>query len=610
VEFRKLLAVVVACVPLLGCPAQGQTTTVTAAVVDSDSTPWVNATCTTILQAKQTQFPPVTPYRTDTGNPVPTAPVCAIDGSGNLTSTLTDVAFIMPANSTWQFTICPAVFQPKCGVVNIPVTGASENVSSQLTAGIPAPRIGGGFGQFAYADVEVLAIPNNSYYNTVSAAIRCYGASWGACGTGGGGGSGTVTSFTAGTLSPLFTTNVNTASTTPALTFLLTNAPANTVFGNLTGSPAGPIYNTTLGNLSTTGNAGTATALAATPTICGSANAPRGVDASGNALDCQAISGGGGGATLQVNTVNTLSQSLQNLTNTGTVAFTNPSGGVVSAAIVSPGASTLLGFNSSNAYTGFTLGTGLSFSGTVLNATGGGGNLTGTLTANLVPVASGANTLVNGTITDNGAGAGVSIANNVTIGAGTTPTTNALTAGTGNVPAGGQPSNSQGFIAADCGTCTAYFWGFPGTATAGYVVAAAPATVHNVNVSRLSIQGAEGTISGNVNTYGNYGVSTFLGGTKMNNAGHFTNLQVTNTSTGACTTAPAINVQDVTTSTNGSAPVTGSTTGNVGGTGSATQDGNPGLTYSAGDDVRIYISTAGSGCAGSYFTVSAQYETP
>ena len=53
---------------------------------------------------------------------------------------------------------------------------------------------------------------------------------------------GTVTSFSAGTLSPLFTTSVATATTTPALTFALSNAAAGTILGNNTGSAAGPAY--------------------------------------------------------------------------------------------------------------------------------------------------------------------------------------------------------------------------------------------------------------------------------------------------------------------------------------------------------------------------------
>jgi hypothetical protein len=53
---------------------------------------------------------------------------------------------------------------------------------------------------------------------------------------------GTVSSFSAGNLSPLFTTSVATATTTPALTFTLSNAGANTLFGNNTGGSAAPVY--------------------------------------------------------------------------------------------------------------------------------------------------------------------------------------------------------------------------------------------------------------------------------------------------------------------------------------------------------------------------------
>lgn len=55
-------------------------------------------------------------------------------------------------------------------------------------------------------------------------------------------GTGTVTSFSAGTLSPLFTTSVATPTTTPDLSFSLSNAGANTYFGNATGSSAAPSY--------------------------------------------------------------------------------------------------------------------------------------------------------------------------------------------------------------------------------------------------------------------------------------------------------------------------------------------------------------------------------
>lgn len=56
---------------------------------------------------------------------------------------------------------------------------------------------------------------------------------------------GTVTSYSSSDLSPIFTTSVATSTTTPAVTFTLSNAAANTVFGNFTGSSASPIYSAT-----------------------------------------------------------------------------------------------------------------------------------------------------------------------------------------------------------------------------------------------------------------------------------------------------------------------------------------------------------------------------
>lgn len=57
-----------------------------------------------------------------------------------------------------------------------------------------------------------------------------------------GAGAGTVTSFSSGNLSPLFTTSVATATTTPALSFTLSNAAALTLFGNNTGGVAAPAF--------------------------------------------------------------------------------------------------------------------------------------------------------------------------------------------------------------------------------------------------------------------------------------------------------------------------------------------------------------------------------
>jgi hypothetical protein len=60
-------------------------------------------------------------------------------------------------------------------------------------------------------------------------------------GNGGGGGSG-VTNFTAGNLPPLFTTTVTTPSTTPNLSFSLSQAAAQSFFGNPNGTTGNPLF--------------------------------------------------------------------------------------------------------------------------------------------------------------------------------------------------------------------------------------------------------------------------------------------------------------------------------------------------------------------------------
>ena len=54
------------------------------------------------------------------------------------------------------------------------------------------------------------------------------------------GGTGTVTSVSSGSLPPLFTVNVSTATTTPAFAFTLSNFVADNIFGNFTGGSAAP----------------------------------------------------------------------------------------------------------------------------------------------------------------------------------------------------------------------------------------------------------------------------------------------------------------------------------------------------------------------------------
>lgn len=86
------------------------------------------------------------------------------------------------------------------------------------------------------------------------------------------GSGGTVTTFSAGNLSPLFTTSVANPTSTPALSFTLSNAGANTYFGNATNGSAAPSY-TTAGALTKTDDANVTLTLGGSPTVALLANA-------------------------------------------------------------------------------------------------------------------------------------------------------------------------------------------------------------------------------------------------------------------------------------------------------------------------------------------------
>lgn len=135
----------------------------------------------------------------------------------------------------------------------------------------------------------------------------CVSGTWTKLNGSGGGGSGTVTSFSSGNLSPLFTTTVTHSTTTPTLAFTLSNVAQNSVFaGPSSGGSNVPSFQTapTISaanmtnfptfNQNTTGNASTATNLASYPTICSGGQFSQGLSSGSN--NCATPSGGGGGS--------------------------------------------------------------------------------------------------------------------------------------------------------------------------------------------------------------------------------------------------------------------------------------------------------------------------
>lgn len=132
------------------------------------------------------------------------------------------------------FTSAQPAFTDLSGVLTLgqtPLTTAGDILS--IGAGPILARVAGPTVNGTYCLEEVV---------TASVSVL---PSFGPCSSGGGGGTGTVTSFSSGNLAPLFTTVVATSTTTPALSFSLSSAAADSWFGNGTASPGPPAFNTT-----------------------------------------------------------------------------------------------------------------------------------------------------------------------------------------------------------------------------------------------------------------------------------------------------------------------------------------------------------------------------
>lgn len=114
------------------------------------------------------------------------------------------------------------------GATAITTTIAAAAVTYSKIQNITAGRLLGSVSASAAAPGEV----------TVGSGLTLSAGTLTSTGSGG-----TVTSFSAGNLSPLFTTSVATATTTPALSFALTNQSANLVYaGPNTGAAAAPTF--------------------------------------------------------------------------------------------------------------------------------------------------------------------------------------------------------------------------------------------------------------------------------------------------------------------------------------------------------------------------------
>ena len=104
-----------------------------------------------------------------------------------------------------------------------------------------------GDGQIWMPNIANTATSYGLYYNPANGSVT-YGTA------GGGGGSGTVTNFSSGNLSPLFTTSVSNPTTTPSLSFSAVSQAQNLVYASPNGSSGTPSFRkVVVGDISASG---------------------------------------------------------------------------------------------------------------------------------------------------------------------------------------------------------------------------------------------------------------------------------------------------------------------------------------------------------------------
>jgi hypothetical protein len=164
-------------------------TTVTATLQDSSTQVWANATWTA-------EFSPQPGYNgpyNNHGSPITPNSTGTADGSGFFTVNLDDNLQVSPIGSSWKFTICPFASVASCNSLVMQVTGASQDISSQLNAILTVPHVNSGpVIARAYNDSEAFGTYGALYINSISNTLKqcpqlsCAGSGWVSVSGGGG----------------------------------------------------------------------------------------------------------------------------------------------------------------------------------------------------------------------------------------------------------------------------------------------------------------------------------------------------------------------------------------------------------------------------------------
>lgn len=141
-------------------------TTVIATLVDSNSQPWTGATVSFTFNKPFGN--PAQP--TNQGVAISSPANVITDGSGSFSVNLdNNVAGVTPAGTTWTFTMCPNATVNQCSQATFQVFGASENLSSALSAALIVPKVSATPTiTRAYSNAEVSGGTGSVYANTTT----------------------------------------------------------------------------------------------------------------------------------------------------------------------------------------------------------------------------------------------------------------------------------------------------------------------------------------------------------------------------------------------------------------------------------------------------------
>jgi hypothetical protein len=258
---------------LIAPPVLAQSTTVSATVVDQNSTVWANGNYTLqFVPNPQAQGNP-----TWNGNPFPNTQWTysgVLDNSGHFSQSVPSNNFIAPAGSTYTATICSNTSAPCTVIPRLTFQGTTMDISTTITNASVILPIQAQSIPRAYNDSEmaVQATQAGYFYQNVTQNSPRYwnGVAWSNFG-------GTLNSVGVTSFDPLFTTTVTSpgGAGTLLFTFNPETVAANRFYGNCTGSNGFPTFCAMTAAMlpasitsNTTGNAATATALAGNPTDC------------------------------------------------------------------------------------------------------------------------------------------------------------------------------------------------------------------------------------------------------------------------------------------------------------------------------------------------------